>query len=260
MAVATTVLERQTTQKQSAEISADEMHNAKIRENYARLINPELNIKEVREGATESAKRTVEVQRASILQPQASQPVRQEQYIHQAAQPAQAVYAQPAAAPVRPAQQAQPYLVQSARTDSALFRADSVINRRRAETVAEAPQPVVEDEENEDLVPTRTTIQYKTYGESNIAETKVAAESRTPMIGKREKVIIATFIAIVATLLVLVIVNSAVIAGLNSEIALLGGELGSASQVLEDVTSQIGAITSPENIANYAQLHGLYLV
>ena len=248
MAVATPVLERQTLQNAQS-MSADELHNAQIKENYKRLINPDFGIREVRGEATaaqpvKAAAQTFEEKRASILQP--VRPVREETV--------RPVQAEPRMGEER---EARPYLVTNARADAEIFRADSAVNRRYAADVRASD---VEDEENEDLVPTRTTIQYKTLEESDrYAAKAVSKESETHILGKREKIIIATFISVVVALFVLVIVNSAVIAGLNSELAVVANGVTAAREALAEVTAQIDAATSLANIADYAGSHGLIL-
>lgn len=56
---------------------------------------------------------------------------------------------------------AKPYLVENARADSAIWRADSPVNRKVSEMQLQMAAADAE-EENEDLRPTSTTIQYKT--------------------------------------------------------------------------------------------------
>lgn len=251
MAVATPVLERQSLQ-QSA-MTDDELHNAQIKENYKRLINPELTINELRGGAVASGKAEAEEPAVRPSYRQTVQP--------QAAR--QAAYA-----PRQTAEQAPARFVDSARTDSALFRADSFINRRpetagyAAAAAVQAPviAPSAEEDENEDLRPTRTTIQYQTANELNISrERAVAEKDSAPVLGKREKIIIATFVSVVVALFILVIVNSAVIAGLNSELATMQGTVTAARETLENIGAQISSVTAPESIADYALSHGLYL-
>ena len=253
MAVATPVLERQTLQIQKqAELTADELHNAQIKENYKRLINPELSINEVRGRVVAPEKQpeppvqpsSFEARRASILQ----QPARQEQ-------PVRRFVSAPAAQPVR---QAQPYLVTNARADAEIFRADSAVNRRFA-AVPEMTAAPADEDENEDLRPTSTTIQYKTVVDSGKNAVKSAAHEEAPLLGKREKIIIATFISVVVALFILVIVNSAVIAGLNSELALMEQDVTAATQTLGEVDSLIDDATGAENIAEFAQSHGMVL-
>ena len=250
MAVATPVLERQTLQNKSAEMSADELHNLQIKENYKRLINPDLGINELRGRVTaaEECEQTVSDRRASILQPakQAGQPVVERRQSAVQAQPASA---SAAAAPARP------YLVTNARADADIFRADSPVNRQRA-TFAETSVAAVEEDENEDLRPTDTTIQYRTYAEADRHAAKTVREE-THILGKREKIIIATFISVVIALFILVIVNSAVIAGLNSELSVIQDGVSVARDALADVSSQIESVISEENINAFAQAHNM---
>ena len=268
MAVATPVLERQTLQQQSA-VSSDELHNAQIKENYRRLMDPSLDGNGAKGvNAAVSKEQAIEDLRASILrhpkpvqQPVVQEPVRQ-QYAQpvQPIQPVQVVDAVQSVQPVQPVQPAQPYLVTNARADSEIFRADSPINQCRA-AITEAPEAVIEDDDNEDLRPTMTTIQYKNMSESEKRDVRaMAAEQRNKhVLEKRDKIIIAAFISVVVALFVLVIVNSAVIAGLNSELSVMQNNLAVASQALDNVNSQISNITSLENIALYAQANGLIL-
>ena len=253
MAVATPVLERQTLQNQSAELSADEMHNSQIKENYKRLINPELNINEVRGRTVESevTEQPVAERRESIVQPEISarqsilQPRRQVQPEQSAARTV-----------IRPAQ---PYLVTNARADADIFRADSPVNQRRAYVEETSVASAAEEDESEDLRPTSTTIQYRTLSEERQAA-RAAEEREGHILGKRDKIIIATFISVVVALFVLVIVNSAVIAGLNGELSAIESGVAAASEMLSAVNSQIQAATSMENIAEYALSHGLILL
>ena len=253
MAVATPVLERQTLQNQSAELSADELHNSQIKENYKRLINPELNINEVRGRTVEPEVREQPVvdRRVTVIQPErtARQSILQPRQQVQAEQTVARTVAQPA----------QPYLVTNARADADIFRADSPVNQRRAFVEETAVAAVAEDDESDDLRPTSTTIQYRTLSEERHAA-KAAEEREGHILGKRDKIIIATFISVVVALFVLVIVNSAVIAGLNGELSAIESGVAAASEMLSAVNSQIQAATSMENIAQYALSHGLILL
>ncbi len=266
MAVATPVLERQSIQKQR-EMTADELHNAQIKENYKRLINPELNMRQVRgetavsetEDAIFGGPNGILRRAAAPVQEQSAQPA----YTNQAAA-RNIVYGQSAVSS-RPVEKAEPYLVQNARADADIFRADSIINRRREaapEIITDVIAPAArEEDEDEDLRPTRTTIQYKTVEEADHYKARTAAaDSHQHVLGKRERIIIATFVSVVVALFILVIVNSAVIAGLNSELAAIESGVASARETLQNVTAQIDFATSAENIADYALSHGMYLL
>lgn len=272
MAVATPVLERQTIQPQ-ADISSDALHNAQIKENYRRLMDPNFGTDNSKGStAAMSKEQALEDLRASILrhskpaQPEIAQaPVRQAEYVQPVTvrpvveQPVvqQPVMQQPAM--VQAEQPAQPYLVTNARADAEIFRADSPVNQRFVNP-AQAPV-VIDEEENEDLRPTMTTIQYKNMTESEKREVRaIAAEQRNKrVLSGRDKAIIATFISVVVALFVLVIVNSAVIAGLNSELSIIENNINTVSWALDNVNAQIDSITSLENIALYAQANGLVM-
>lgn len=267
MAVATPVLERQTIQPQ-ADISSDALHNAQIKENYRRLMDPNFGTDNSKGStAAMSKEQALEDLRASILrhskpaQPEIAQaPVRQAEYVQPVTvRPVveQPVVQQPAM--VQAEQPAQPYLVTNARADAEIFRADSPVNQRFVNPV-QAPV-VIDEEENEDLRPTMTTIQYKNMTESEKREVRaIAAEQRNKrVLSGRDKAIIATFISVVVALFVLVIVNSAVIAGLNSELSIIENNINTVSWALDNVNAQIDSITSLENIALYAQANGLVM-
>lgn len=212
MTVASPVLERKIIAEEEREyadtfvsaMSAEELHNAKIRANYKRLINPE---------STPDDIITREVQPAK----------------------AQTVI------PARNEQVAEPYLVRNARADSDIFRADSIINRKE-EAVS---QPVVmsenDEEENEDLRPTQTTIQYKTVGLKRAEEEgKIETASTTKRaISKRDRIIIAAVVSVVVALFVLIIINSAIISNLNGELSYLQSSLTSAKAAYSSISDEI---------------------
>lgn len=231
MAVATPVLERkivsdktcETVTYQGRSMSAEEIHNSRISENYSRLINPDYTIADMF------------VEREKEAAPQAPAPV------------------QIPAAPVKP------YLVENARATADIFRADSLVNKKAEAAIA--PAQNIEEEDNEDLRPTPTTIQYKTVGESDKKTTvKIANVEKERVLSKKEKIVIAAFIGIVVALFALIIINSAVIANLNNEIYALENGISTARSSLESVNSEIGAVLSPESIAEFARTHGLVLM
>lgn len=207
MAVAT--LEKYNTIEEQKQ--ADELHNSLIRQRYARLINPETKLSEMRTSESAPAQSEAAVQ--------------------------QEVYA-----PVKE-QAKQVYLVENARADSELFRADSYINQK--EQVA---QPVVAvqlnmiEEENEDLVPTRTTMQYTTEAKRVVGEdgniANASAKKRLNLT-KRDKGIIAVVVSVIVALFVLIIVNSAIISGLNAEMSNLDNTLHSVRSNFEQVNGQV---------------------
>lgn len=224
MAVETPVLERVTTEKHVKECAVpsrmefleEEEHNARIRDTYARLINPDSKIEDV-------FSRTLKEQ-----------------------------YASKAAEEVKPGQKAEPqaqYRVENARANSALFRADSAINAKKEEVVEVPAKPIAVakaatvEEDDEDLRPTPTTIQYQTVGKQGVQQrVSSTSESKKHMLCKREKIIIAVFVAVVVALLVLVVVNSAIISNLNSDIATVQNGITTVRGALAGVNGEIEEI------------------
>lgn len=212
MAVDAPVLERFTNASDETrsvpsrmDIVAEEEHNARIRDRYARLINPENKIEDVFDRTEEKA-------------------------------------VAPAVAPA-PVRQAEPYRVVNARADADIFRADSAINIRRAQMAESKPVETVVsvEEENEDLRPTPTTIQYRTVDIKK--EENVSTEKKTGFVlGKREKIIIAVFVAVVVALITLVIVNATIISNLNAEIAAVQENIAGVRNETIRVNEQAGNI------------------
>lgn len=209
MAVATPVLERTKVDERRAYRPAIKLteaeHNARISSAYKMLIDPKSNTDQV-------------LGRTAV---QEYVPEREE-----------------VVAPARVAEI--PAMVQSARTNAAIFRADSPVNRRAvsATVVAEADT----EEENEDLRPTQTTIQYRTKGvQASVEEgkiTNIGAEKRTGL-GKKEKIVIAVVVSVIVAILALIIINSAIISGINSEISSLQSSLTTVKATYNGVNDQI---------------------
>lgn len=235
MAVAAPVLERKVNtddqareQFGSAFMTADERHNACISANYAKLINPETTLKDFGE------KEAVRVENN---------------------------YAAPEAQEIRTESL---YLVENARADADIFRADSAINTRTVKV--ENTAAVQEDEEeNEDLRPTQTTIQYKTTGAKQTAEegkisTKAPAKT---LFTKKDKIIIVVAISVILALFVLIIVNSAIISSLNSEVSALQNNLVVAESDYLQVATEKANYLNEENlfdtVSNFAQENGMFL-
>ncbi len=228
MAVDTPVLERVTVEekrKYSApsrfDVMAEEEHNARIKEHYAKLINPKNKVEDVLGSAEVKAS-------APVATP----------------------------APVkRSITGGHPYKVENARADAAIFRADSAINAQRAQvadTTVAAAAPA--EEENEDLRPTPTTIQYQTIGVKNTEEAAEATKTNSFVFGKREKIIVAVFVAIVIALVAIVIVNATIISNLNAEISTVQESITTVKGAIAGVNSSVNGIVE-EIITNGAQLN-----
>ncbi len=211
MAVA--VIEREQINSANALKRADEAHNARIKSNYAMLINPDAKLEDLLNRS--------EPQAAAAVEP--------------------AVAVQPTvAAPVREVIVNKPYLVENARADSVLFRADNPLNRRSVQAVQENVQQ--EEEENEDSLPTPTTIQYRSAVVRNTVEegkiSNAGAEKRTKL-SKKEKIIIAAVISVIVALFALIIINSAIISSLNSDIGSLQSSLTDVTRAYSGISGQV---------------------
>lgn len=231
MAVGAPVLERRTaTEERTSRIYnaeyklTDEEHNARIKQNYARLINPDNKIDEALDRA-----------------------------------PADKIEA-----PVAPKQEvsfAQPAFVESARADADIFNAHSEINLRLAAQQRQIlAEQSGEEEENEDLRPTPTTIQYRTSALKATAEEgkiqNVGAEKHARL-SKRDKIVIAAIIGAILLMVVLIIVNSAVLSNLNSDVSYLQSSLTTMKGSYEGVKDQIDMNTLTEaQVAELAEKLG----
>ena len=210
--VNTEVEAEQTIDYRSSYMTADERHNSQISANYARLINPENSVRDIlgKEAKTETA------QSDAVAEESKSVP-----------------------APV--------CRVVNARADAEIFRADSLVNRKAEETVAESSRT----EEDEDLRPTLTTIQYKTAGVAKVAEEgKIETKPAVKRAGltKKDKIILAVAFSVIVALFVLIIVNSAVISGLSSEVSVLKDSLSQAESTYAEVLAEKNAYLDSENL------------
>ncbi len=195
MAVLAPVLERKlNTEEKTAEarntalMNEEDRHNSQISSKYKALINPDATAHDV-------LGKEVTVQRRSEI----------------------------TAVPVK---EQKPFLVENARVDSDLFRADSVINRKTEISA------IAEEEENEDLRPTLETIKYRTENKSKIViDDKISnKKSRLSKLSKRDIIIIAATALVVLALFILVVINSAVLSNINNEIDYLQSDLAIARE------------------------------
>ncbi len=295
MAVATPVIERRTynqsieSEARSAGMTADELHNARMKDNLARLLNPENKIKDVVASIDADGTQVIQAAPEAVQAPERSVAP---SVVYGAdgiiARPASAVQTpaaeSPAYAPAHSA--AQPvYVVKNARANADIFRADSPVNRPAqayAATPAQAYEaaramaaanaaPATEEEENEDLRPTPTTIQYQTIGadgtviinsaartmqEGEVARPAEREEPAKISLTKRDKVIIGVIVSLILAVFVLIIVNSAIISGLNSEIAAYEGMVSDVQSQYAAVAEDLEELTSYDNIYNVAIENG----
>lgn len=273
MAIAAPVLERRTdtndeeSYSYTAPMSSEEIHNARISDNYARLINPETRL-------DEALGRKVQTPVAEPVYPA---------YATQEAiaTPAPAVVNAMSAMPAAPVAQTPVYvqpsrLVESARTTADIFRADSAINARPTaaapvQTPVQAYVPTVvmgqadDEEENEDLRPTQTTIQYKTSAMSRSDEEgkigNIGAEKHFT-ISKREKITIGVIVGVIVALFTLIIINSAIISGINNDIHTLEAALDEVNGQYAVVNEQIDDYMAniDEAVEEYANANNMHKI
>lgn len=154
------------------------------------------------------------------------------------------------------------YLVENARADAEIFRADSPVNRRvedmQPQVVAEADA----EEENEDLRPTKTTIQYKTNGvQKTFEEGKIenaGAEKRTGL-SKKEKIVIGAVISVIVAMFVLIIVNSAILSGITADVSSLQASLTTIKASYAGISDEINTYVANavKNAEDFAIFMGL---
>ncbi len=158
---------------------------------------------------------------------------------------------------IEPVRAQRPYLVEGARAKSDLFRADSAINSRQVE------EAHAEEEENEDLRPTDETIKYKSGATGKLViDDKISnKQTKVSKMKKRDKVVLAVALLIIAALFVLVIINSAVLSNLNSEISSLQANLETVKDSYAETMQNKEAYFEPQNIlrvvSEFAQKLGM---
>lgn len=219
--------------------------NARISENYQRLINPDLN------KAEEIAAPVYEAPAArSYEAPVAQAPVFAE--------------------PVR--QEAPAY---EQRRVADVFRADSPINTRTVNFEQAAPvreyeqevpyyeeqQGYAEDAMNADLMPTETTTQYRDnlYREEQRVTAVEEKKPRTAL-SARSKLMIMIYSIVVVVILALIIVNTSVLNTLDGEVAMREAELNAAIAEQSRIEAEIEISTDPSTIIDRAENElGMYM-
>lgn len=265
MATALPVLERERTQQKSPELKAygklsggaepadmtEEQialnFNSRISENYQKLINPDLTRAEeiIGDAAPQQAPvyDTPEDYARSVLYPER--------------------------------EQAQAPRFEHQRVTEDLFRADSPINAARAQASREAyaqpayaaeAQPVYAPaaeevpfaEENEDLTPTATTIQYRTDLYADEKPAAQVSERKRFSLTAKGKLLMAVYAVVVVVVLALIIINTSVLRSLDASVAEKQAELDAAIARAEQVADDIEVATSDETVIQWGLDHGMY--
>lgn len=208
----------------------DKKHNSQISEQYKRLIDPESTILEL---LAKSAPIDFDEEYRIATQGRAAQ------------------------APVP--EQEKVYRVENARADAEIFRADGYANTKAREDES-VKAYVVDEEDNEDLLPTKTTIAYKTGNREAAEKGKIETKAQKAIFSKRDKIIIAVAFTVILALFILIIVNSAIISGLNNEVNSLQSSLTEAQTIYEETAAAKDAYLEEDNlfqvVSEYAESHG----
>lgn len=237
MATATPILERKVNTEEVNQVYTkrsaitDEEHNSLMGKKLAMLVNGNYTINDI---ITKTAPASQAVEETTVEEVQKAEPQIENRY------------------------------VENVRADSDLFRAYSAVNIRRAEMNSTASDE--DEEENEDLRPTPTTIQYKTAGvKKSVEEGKIEINSKTHKAGltKRDKIIIAVAFTVILALFILIIVNSAVISNLNSSVSSLQTTLVEVKSEYDGLTAEKNEYMSEDNlskvVSDFATENGMIL-
>ena len=228
MAGTTPVLERKlnteeevtTEESRSTFMTAEERHNARIRLNYARLINPDTKIGDI-------------IEKENVPQQHVEEPVVEEPQIEQ-----------------------KPYLVENARADAEIFRADSAINRVQTEVNEIEEEEENEDlRPSAETFKYKAGVATKVVVEDKISN----REEKVSRFSKRDKVVMAVAFLVIVALFILVIVNSAVLTKLNNEISYLETDLVAAQEDYAEVleSKEIFFDNIEETVTEFALQHGM---
>ncbi len=234
--------------------------NARISENYQKLINPEYKSAEDFFASAPAA------------QPQAA-PVYEtpEEYARATLYPDRAAEMPVQQAPVQQAPaQAQPQQTfaprfEHQRVTEDILRADSPINAPRMQAAAPAEErvefaqpsfaePVQEyaEEAEEDLTPTSTTIQYRTdlYREE---QRDLVEEKKGHQMTAKGKLLMAVYAVVVVVVLALIIINTSVLNSLDSEVSARERQLSEVVAQAQAADDRIDYLTDPDTIIQRAQ-------
>lgn len=239
--------------------------NSCIAENYQKLMDPTLHTAEEIMG---------------IEQPVVEEPVTYsspEEYARATLYPERE---RPVAMPERPAPRPQ-----RQRVTEDIFRADSPINAHAllyGDPVEEEEQPVMQaapayaparpqievspeltqpqeslapeaevfEEEDEDLAPTATTIQYRTAREE---KRTIVEEKKGHAMTTQGKLLMAIYAVVVVVILALIIINTSVLRTIDASIADRRADLAAATAYAEELQEDIDYLTDSETIINRAE-------
>ena len=249
--------------------------NSQISENYQKLIDPSLHsaaeIMGLEEPAVEEAPRvydTPEAYARAMLYPEREQPVAMParrivdttaEYRPQPQAPVgvSPVLSAPAMAPAREAfapAYAEPAYAEPAYAEPEV--AVSPISVQGTYAVPEYADEAAEayaEEENEDLAPTATTIQYRTEQRARDDKRTVVEEKRGHAMTMQGKLLMAVYAVVVVVILALIIINTSVLRTIDASIADRRADLAAATAYAEELQEDIDYLTDSETIINRAE-------
>ena len=237
--------------------------NSQIAENYQKLMDPSLHsaaeIMGLEEPVAEEEPRvydTPEAYARAMLYPDREQPIAmparrimdtQPEYRPQPAVNVQPAMAAPVLAPEREVYTAPAY-AEPAYAQPQLSVQETYAIPEYADEAAEAY-----DEENEDLAPTATTIQYRTEQRAREDKRTVVEEKRGHAMTTQGKLLMAIYAVVVVVILALIIINTSVLRNLDASIAENRAALFAATEQAQQLQDEIDYLTSAESIIDRAE-------
>ena len=234
--------------------------NSQIAENYQKLMDPSLHsaaeIMGLEEPVAEEEPRvydTPEAYARAMLYPDREQPIAmparrimdtQPEYRPQPAVNVQPAMAAPVLAPEREVYTAPAY-AEPAYAQPQLSVQETYAVPEYADEAAEAY-----DEENEDLAPTATTIQYRTAREE---KRTIVEEKKGHAMTTQGKLLMAIYAVVVVVILALIIINTSVLRTIDASIADRRADLAAATAYAEELQEDIDYLTDSETIINRAE-------
>ena len=237
--------------------------NSQIAENYQKLMDPSLHsaaeIMGLEEPVAEEEPRVYETPEAyarAMLYPDREQPIAmparrimdtQPEYRPQPAVNVQPAMAAPVLAPEREVYTAPAY-AEPAYAQPQLSVQETYAVPEYADEAAEAY-----DEENEDLAPTATTIQYRTEQRAREDKRTVVEEKRGHAMTTQGKLLMAIYAVVVVVILALIIINTSVLRNLDASIAENRATLFAATEQVQQLQDEINELTSADSIIDRAE-------
>ena len=252
--------------------------NSQIAENYQKLMDPSLHsaaeIMGLEEPVAEEQPRvydTPEAYARAMLYPERERPVAmptrrivdtQPEYRPQSAMNMQPAMAAPVLTPERetfapsyaaPSYAAPAYAEPAYAEPQAPVSPISVQETYAVPEYADEAAEAYAEEENEDLAPTATTIQYRTEQRARDDKRTLVEEKRGHAMTTQGKLLMAIYAVVVVVILALIIINTSVLRNLDASIAENRAALFAATEQAQQLQDEIDYLTSEESIIDRAE-------